>query len=87
VNNVGKSASMDGSPEEVAAVLKQARANGKVVLGMKIFGAGKLTSPQQKDASLKYVFENELVDAITVGMMRPSEVDDTIKRMNRALNA
>jgi predicted aldo/keto reductase-like oxidoreductase len=78
---------MDGSPEEVAAVLKQARANGKVVLGMKIFGAGKLTSPQQKDASLKYVFENELVDAITVGMMRPSEVDDTIKRMNRALNA
>lgn len=87
VNNVGKSAFMDGSPEEVAAVLKQARANGKVVIGMKIFGAGELTSPQQKDASLKFVFENELVDAITVGMMRPNEVDDTIKRMNKALNA
>jgi aryl-alcohol dehydrogenase-like predicted oxidoreductase len=87
VNNVGKSASCDGSPEEVSAVLKTARANGKVVIGMKIFGAGKLTSPKQKDASLKYVFENELVDAITIGMMRPSEVDDTIKRMNKALNA
>ena len=87
VNNVGKAASMDASVEEVAPVLKQARANGKVVIGMKIFGAGKLTSPEQKDASLKYVFENELVDAITVGMMTPNEINDTIRRMNKALNA
>lgn len=87
INNVGKEASMDGSPEEVGAVLKQARANGKIVIGMKIFGSGKLTSPAQKDASLKYVFENELVDAITVGMMDTDQVDDTIKRANKALRA
>jgi hypothetical protein len=87
INNVGKEAEMDASPEEVASVLKQARRDGKVVIGMKIFGAGKLVKPEQKDASLKYVFENELVDAITVGMMKPTEVDDTIKRMNKVLNA
>ena len=87
VNNVGKSAHTDGSVEEVEAVLKTARANGKVVIGMKIFGAGKLTSPEQKDASLKYVFQDDLVDAVTIGMMRQSEIDDTIKRMNKALNA
>jgi predicted aldo/keto reductase-like oxidoreductase len=87
INNVGKSAYMDASVEEVTPVLKQARANGKVVIGMKIFGAGRLISPEQKDASLKYVFENELVDAITVGMMTPGEVDDTIMRMNKALSA
>ena len=87
INNAGKEAEMDGSPEEVAPVLKQARANGKIVIGMKIFGAGKLTSPEQKDASLKYVFENELVDAITVGMMGPKDVDDTIRRANKALRA
>ena len=87
INNAGKEAEMDGSPEEVAPVLKQARANGKVVLGMKIFGAGKLVKPAQKDASLKYVLQNELVDAITVGMMNPREVDDTIRRMNKALKA
>jgi len=86
INNVGKEAEMDGSAEEVATVLKQARKNGKVVLGMKIFGAGKLVKPEQKDASLKYVLGNELVDAITVGMMKPTEVDDTIKRMNKALS-
>lgn len=86
INNVGREAEMDASSEEVATVLKQARANGKVVLGMKIFGAGKLVKPEQKDASLKYVLGNELVDAITVGMMKPEEVDDTIKRINKALS-
>jgi len=87
INNVGKEAEMDGSPEEVGQVLKQARAGGKVVFGMKIFGAGKLTKPEQKDASLKYVFQNQLVDAITVGMLHPKEVDDTLQRLNKALKA
>ena len=87
INNVGKQAEMDGSPDEVAPVLKQARANGKVVLGMKIFGAGKLVKPEQKDASLKYVFQNQLVDAVTIGMMNPKEVDDTIGRLDKVFKA
>lgn len=87
INNRGKEAAMDASVEEVTPVLKQARANGKVVLGMKIFGAGKLVTPDEKDASLKYVFQNNLVDAITVGMLSPEQVDDTIERMNKALKA
>ncbi len=87
INNVGKGAQMDVPPAEVAPVLKQARANGKVVLGMKLFGAGALVKPDQKDASLKYVFGNQLVDAITVGMMQPKEIDDTIQRVNKALKA
>ena len=85
INNVGKGAEMDLPPEEVAPVLKQARANGKVVLGMKLFGAGALAKPEQKDASLKYVFQNQLVDAVTIGMMKPKEVDDTIQRVTKAL--
>ncbi len=48
---------------------------------MKIFGAGKLIKPEEKDASLKFVFTNELVDAITVGMLNPDEVDDTLQHM------
>lgn len=80
-NRGGKDYSMDGTAEEVAAVLKTARANGKAVVGMKIFGAGKLVQSVQKDESLKYVFSNKLVDAITIGMLKTSEVDDTMKRM------
>ena len=37
-----KGASMDGSPDEVIPVLRQARANGKAIIGMKIFGEGRL---------------------------------------------
>jgi aryl-alcohol dehydrogenase-like predicted oxidoreductase len=87
INNTGKEAEMDASADEVAPVLKQARANGKVVLGMKIFGAGKLTKPEQKDASLKFVWDNGLVDAVTIGMLSPEQVDDTMQRMNKVLKA
>jgi len=79
----GKDYFCDGSVEEVSAVLKAARTRGKAVVGMKIFGAGKLTKPQEKEASLQYVFTNGLVDAITVGMLKPEEVDDTLKRMSQ----
>jgi predicted aldo/keto reductase-like oxidoreductase len=77
----GKEYSCDASVEEVSAVLKTARKSGKAVVGMKIFGAGKLVKPEEKDASLHYVFANDLVDAITVGMLTPEEVDDTLRRM------
>ncbi|MEN6578818.1 MAG: aldo/keto reductase [Phycisphaerales bacterium] len=87
INNVGKEAAMDASVEEVTPILKQARADGKVILGMKIFGAGALKSPEQKDASLQYVWGNGLVDAVTIGMLSPQEIDDTIERMNKALVA
>ena len=83
INNVGKSAFMDASVEEVMPVIKRARANGKVVLGMKIFGAGKLVSPAAKDASIKFVHDNNLVDAMTIGMLSTEQVDDTIERINK----
>jgi len=56
------------------------------VVGMKIFGAGKLIKPDEKDASLKFVFDNNLVDAITVGMLNPQEVDDTTAMAIRFLS-
>jgi aryl-alcohol dehydrogenase-like predicted oxidoreductase len=73
----------DGPVEEISRVLKDARKNGKAVVGMKIFGAGKLTKPEEKDTSLKFVFSNGLVDAVTVGMLKTEEVDDTLQRMGR----
>jgi len=79
----GREYSCDASAPEVAEVLKTARANGKAVVGMKIFGAGKLVEPEEKDASLKYVFGNDLVDAVTIGMLSTDQVDDTLQRMAR----
>lgn len=81
-NKGGKEYLMDGTVDEVATVLKEARKNGKAVVGMKIFGAGKLVTPEQKQASLDFVFHHGLVDAITIGMRKPAEVVDTLKHMS-----
>ena len=83
----GRPYSMDGTADEVSQVLRSARKNGKAVVGMKIFGAGRLVQPEEKDASLKYVLGNDLVDAMTVGMLTPAQVDDTTDRIARALQA
>lgn len=84
INNQG--AKMDGTPEVISAVLKQARANGKHVVGMKIFGEGTFKTSEERDASLKYVFGNELVDSITIGMLTQGEIDNSIQRVNKALS-
>lgn len=83
----GRQYSMDDTVEEVTKTLRTARANGKAVVGMKIFGAGKLVQPEEKDASLKYVLGNHLVDAMTIGMLSTDQVDDSITRINQALKA
>jgi predicted aldo/keto reductase-like oxidoreductase len=79
----GKQYNCDASVEEVTAALKTARKNGKAVIGMKVFGEGKLVTPEEKDASLKYLFTNELVDAVTIGTLKASETDDVLKRMGQ----
>jgi len=86
-NQGGRRYSMDGTADEVSQVLKSARKSGKAVVGMKIFGAGRLVQPEEKDASLKYVLGNGLVDAMTIGMLTPAQVDDTTDRIARALRA
>jgi aryl-alcohol dehydrogenase-like predicted oxidoreductase len=85
INHVGKAAHMDASVEEVVPHLKQAKAAGKGIIGMKIFGAGRINKPEERDASLKFVFQNGLVDAVTIGMLSEAEVDDTVRRIDQAL--
>jgi aryl-alcohol dehydrogenase-like predicted oxidoreductase len=88
VNNMGGADYFcDGTPEQVASVLRRARANGKAVVGMKIFGAGRLTQPEQREASLRFVIGNDLVDAVTIGMTAPTQVDSSIRGIDSALAA
>lgn len=85
INNRGGAAfSMDGDVEPVSLVLKRARTNGKGVVGMKLFGNGRITESADIDASLRYVLENDLVDAMTLGMTTPAQIDDALARVNRA---
>ena len=79
INNTG--ARMDDKPEIVLPVIKQIHSAGKGVVGMKIFGCGKLTGEKQREASLKYVVGSKCVDAMTIGFVDKGQIDDTIKRL------
>jgi hypothetical protein len=77
----GKEVMMDGSREAVEAVLRTAKANGKAVIGMKIFGEGRLAD--QREACIKYAQEVGFIDAMTIGFHTPEQIDDVLRLMHR----
>ena len=77
INHAG--VAMDAAVEKVVPVLRQARENGKSVLGMKIVGEGRLRD--QIDQSLKFVLSLGIVDAFTVGFQSVEELDQMIEKI------
>jgi aryl-alcohol dehydrogenase-like predicted oxidoreductase len=76
-----KDVMMDGPREDVEGVLRTARQNGKAIIGMKIFGEGRLAD--QRDACMKYAQENGLLDAMTIGFHTPDQIDDVLRLMHK----
>ncbi len=74
---------MDASPDEVMAVLKKAHDSGKGVIGMKIFGEGKMVEESRRDQSLQYSMGSKNVDCMTIGMTTIEQVDDAVTRIMR----
>ena len=74
---------MDGEPEEIAALLKQARKNNKGVIGMKIFGQGDIRTDAERQKSLEFVIKQQCVDAFTIGFESPQQIDDVIGRIRK----
>lgn len=72
---------MDASPDEVMAVLKKAHDSGKGVIGMKIFGEGRMADDNRRMASLKYVIGSKNVDAMTIGINSPDQIDYAVSRI------
>jgi aryl-alcohol dehydrogenase-like predicted oxidoreductase len=76
---------MDGTPEEVVAILKIARDNGKGIVGMKIFGEGKNTSDAERQQSLEFAVRESHVHAMTIGLESASQVDDAVERVMKLI--
>ena len=70
---------------EVVAVLRESKANGKGILGMKILGEGRLRD--QIDKTLGFVLGLDCVDAFTIGAANRTELSDLIKRVPAASQA
>ncbi|GIU73473.1 MAG: hypothetical protein KatS3mg004_0560 [Bryobacteraceae bacterium] len=73
---------MDASPAEVLPVLKQMKASGKGVIGMKIYGAGALR--QRADECLRFALAHDVIDCFTIGHESIQELNDTIRRIPAA---
>lgn len=77
---------MDAGAEEVMAVLKKAHDSGKGIIGMKIFGEGKLVEESQREKSLRYVIGSKNIDCMTIGMTSKEQVEDAVNRIMRIVS-
>ena len=72
-------AHMDAEPETVLSVLREMKAAGKSVLGMKILGAGKLAT--QVDRAIGYAAKLDVLDAFTIGFASRAELDEVARKL------
>lgn len=80
INPIG--AYMDSAPDTVVSVMREMRAAGKGIVGMKILGQGELRHRQ--DEALKFALGLNLLDAFTIGAESISEQQDLIGRIAAA---
>jgi aryl-alcohol dehydrogenase-like predicted oxidoreductase len=80
INPIGSH--MDADPDTVLSVIKQMKASGKGIVGMKILGQGDLRTRQSE--ALKYALSLNLLDAFTIGAESKAEQDNLIERVATA---
>jgi 1-deoxyxylulose-5-phosphate synthase len=77
INPIGSH--MDASPQEVISVLRDLKAAGKSVIGMKILGQGDLRN--RVDDAIRYALSLGVLDAFTIGAESKAEQENLISRI------
>jgi len=80
INPIGSH--MDADPATVISVLKQMKASGKAVVGMKILGQGDMSNRQ--DEAIKFALSLGVLDAFTIGAESRAEQEDLVRRIAAA---
>ncbi len=73
---------MDADPETIVSVIREMRAAGKGIVGMKILGQGDMRHKQ--DDALRYALGLGVLDAFTIGAESINEQTDLMKRISAA---
>jgi aryl-alcohol dehydrogenase-like predicted oxidoreductase len=73
---------MDADPQTVISVLRQMKAAGKGVIGMKILGAGRLRD--RADECLQFALGLDCVDCFTIGSENRAEMEDLLRKIPAA---
>jgi predicted aldo/keto reductase-like oxidoreductase len=76
-----------GDVNEVVGHVKAIRQKGTGVIGMKVMGEGQFRTPEQRDASIRFVTRLGAVDAVTIGYKSEAEIDEAIERLDTHLNS
>ena len=74
-----------GNVSEVVAHVKQVRKEGMGVISMKLVGEGAFTTREDRQAAMRFAFNDAGVDCVTVGYKSTAEVDEAIENLNSAL--
>jgi diketogulonate reductase-like aldo/keto reductase len=80
INPIGRH--MDADPDTVLGVIREMKAAGKAVVGMKILAEGDLRNRQ--DEAIRYALGLGLLDAFTIGAENQAEQDDLVRRISAA---
>jgi 1-deoxyxylulose-5-phosphate synthase len=75
-------AHMDADPGTVQGVIRQMRAQGKAIVGMKILGQGAMRD--RPSEALHYALSSGVLDAFTIGAESQAEQSDLVHRIAAA---
>ena len=70
---------MDADPSTVIPVLREMKAAGKAVIGMKILGEGQLAN--QLDMAVKHAVALDALDAFTIGFTNQGHLDQVVQKI------
>ena len=73
---------MDAAPQTVISVLREMKAAGKGVIGMKILGQGDLRN--RIDEAIEFALSQDCVDCFTIGAESRQELGDLMRRIPAA---
>jgi aryl-alcohol dehydrogenase-like predicted oxidoreductase len=74
-----------GNVTEVVSHTKQVKNEGMGIISMKLIGEGSFTRREDRQAAMKFAFQNAGVDSVTVGFKSVAEIDEAIANLNLAL--
>jgi aryl-alcohol dehydrogenase-like predicted oxidoreductase len=61
------------------------RSEGMGLISMKLVGEGAFTTREDRQAAMKFAFQNAGVDSVTLGYKSIAEIDEAIENLNLAL--
>lgn len=73
---------MDSEPQTVLGVMKEMKAKGKGLIGMKVLGAGKLRN--KVDEALQFHLAHNEIDCFTIGAESRAEQEELIRKIPAA---